>query len=240
VAARTARITSHAKRVRSRSVAPEELVDQVAMRAVQFHAIEAEPLRLAGGAAEGVDGGLDVGLGHRDAGLPARARDARRTLERLGRPPGAGRTAQRADVPKLRPDPSAGRMHGLDDARPAGQRGLAMEVGYAGVVRRGGPVDDRALGDDEADVVLGASPVVRGDVLSRHAAGGERARHRRHHDAIAQPQAGDLDRFEKTGDASLRALGAVAHRWIPWEARARSAPCRARVFDLSYGARNPK
>ena len=175
---------------------PEELVDQVAVRAVDLGHVEAEPPRIGSGAGEGGDGVGDVFLAHRHAVRIVRAVDARRAFHRHRRRPAAV-AAGGAGMPQLRAHAAAGSMHRLDHPLPAGQRGLPVEERDVRLVARGRTVDHRPLGQDQADAVLGAAAVVRGHVLARHASGREAARHRRHHDAVGQRQRLVAERAEQ-------------------------------------------
>ena len=164
-----------------------ELVDQVAVGAVDLDAVETQPLGVSRGLAEGLDHGLDF---RRRQCATAQAAvvgaDFDRAATGLGAAGGAG-NAHRAGVPELRDHVAAGRVHRVDDALPAGQRVRAVKARHAVAVGVGrGVFDQRALGDDQPDPARRAAPVVLGDVRTGHAAGAELARHRRHHQAVLQ------------------------------------------------------
>ena len=97
-------------------------------------------------------------------------------------------------MPDLRPHPAAGGMHRVDHPLPAGERGSAVEERDARVIAGRRAVDHRALRQDQTHLALGATPVVGGDVLARHALRRERTRHRRHDDAVLQ-----LERLQPKG-----------------------------------------
>src|SRR5690606_3063993 len=107
---------------------PEELVDQVAVGAVDFHRVHADRLGVLGGLGEGSDDVGDVFTGHavhHDLAildLLARA-IARNRRIRLG----AG-AADVADVPQLRSDLAAGRVDGFHHLLPAGQGVVTVEA----------------------------------------------------------------------------------------------------------------
>ena len=79
--------------------------------------------------------------------------------------------------------------------QPASAR-LAVEARDVGVVSEAGPVDPRPLGEDQAHLVLGAAAVVGGD-LGRPTPPGEKARHRRHDDAVGERKRTDTKWSEK-------------------------------------------
>src|SRR5690606_2025114 len=91
---------------------PQELVDEIAVRAVQFDAVEADALGGGRGLGEGADDVVQVGLGHGfTRALGAVDPDTGRTDSRGI---GVGRlalVADHADVPQLRHDGAAGRVH---------------------------------------------------------------------------------------------------------------------------------
>ena len=158
-ASRTARVTSAAKLVRFSSDAaiavvalvgafPEELVDDVAVRAVQLDAVEAELLGVARAFGEARDDVGDLAVGHRLGDLLAGLRQARRS-HALGVRIGAGaRMTHDALVPELRHDVAAGRLHLFEDLRPACER----------LPRRRRPGTLTSL---EADLCSGEVPSVR-------------------------------------------------------------------------------
>ena len=74
--------------------------------------------------------------------------------------------------------------------------------------------DDRALGEDEADLVLCPTAVVGGDLVRRNAARRKAARHGRHDDTVLQSQVADQKRFEQRTCYVMTAV--CAHSgWIP-------------------------
>ena len=151
--------------IRSR---PEELIDQVAMGAVEFDGVEAQPLGVRRGLAEGGNGVDNIRLAHGDAaGLAWRDKTAR-PLERRRRQPTRRMRPHHAHVPELRRHGAPGRMDFVDYALPARERSFPVEVRHVGVVRGGGPTHDCPLGNDQADIP-GASPVIRRNLGRRHA-----------------------------------------------------------------------
>ena len=165
---------------------PEKLVDQVAVRAVQFDAVETQAHRLRASGSEGFDGLRHCRLGHRHPRFAPWFAQARRALQRCWRTPGRACAAQCADMPELGPDPSADRLHGPDHLRPARKRLGAVEVRHRWVVAGRRPVDQRGLGDDQPAVLRGPTCVIGRGLGAKHAFGRERSRHRRHHQAVGQ------------------------------------------------------
>ncbi len=160
------------------------------MGSVQFDAVEADALRGGGRVGEGGDDVVQVLPGHRPAGglvgADAQSGGADGGGVREGR---AALLADHADVPELRHDRAARRVHRLGDLRPARQLLLAVEAGHPVAVTGRGVADVRALGDDQADARGGTAGVVRHDVLAGDAARGELPGHRRHDDAVGDGQA---------------------------------------------------
>lgn len=164
------------------------------MGAVEFDAVEADALGGHRGLDERVDDVVQVLLRHLLAGTGGAVQ------AQAGRADGRGVGVRglpglphHADVPQLRHDLPAGRVHGLGDLRPPRELLLAVETGDAVVLTGRVVADVRALGDDQADARCRAPGVVRGHVLAGDPAGRERARHRRHHDPVRHGQAVQLD-----------------------------------------------
>jgi hypothetical protein len=88
-------------------------------------------------------------------------------------------------------------MHARHHLGPAFQRRLAVHHRDRRRIERRRVVDAGALGDDQPGAAFRPPPVIARDVRSRHAAGGELPRHRRHPDAVAQREATDLERREQ-------------------------------------------
>ncbi len=170
---------------------PEELVDEVAVAAVDLDAVEAEGLRLGGRRGEGSDHLVDVRLGHGHAMFGAVQGDAR------GADPGSAGDRRGADgavharVPQLRYDPAAGPVDLVRHRGPARQGLGAVEAGDAGAAARRLVADVRALGDDQADAARRAASVVPGHVGAGDAVGGVLTGHRCHDDAVGQREAAE-------------------------------------------------
>lgn len=150
---------------------PEELVDQVAVGAVDLHPIHADRLGVAGGLGEGGDDLLDVGLAHAVdqhlavLGLLHRAVAGHAGVRLHAQAPNA------ADVPELRNDAPALGMHRLDHLLPAGQGVLAIEARHVRIAVGGLVADRCAFADDQADAGGGAPAVVLDDLGVGYAAG---------------------------------------------------------------------
>src|SRR5690606_35933101 len=130
----------------------------------------AEILGRLGRPTEGRDGVGDVALGHRaPVGLPG-VHAVAGALEGHGRSPVVAHLHWRhhTHVPQLRAHLPTGGVHFVDHALPTGQRSFTVEVRHIGVVAGGGPVDHRALGNDQAHFVLGATAVVGGHIGPGH------------------------------------------------------------------------
>ncbi len=190
-------MTSAAKRARSAigraavaiaapvAAGPEELVDQVAVRAVNLERVEAERLGVGGRAGKGRHGVGDRLLAHRFADGLIRGVEPRRRVERARRKSGVART-NAASMPDLRPHLAARFVNGSDHPAPATERLLAVEQRDVRHVARRRTADDRAFGQDQPDPACRPPPVVFGVLRARHALGRHVARHRRHHDAVGQ------------------------------------------------------
>nr|GFD45931.1 hypothetical protein [Tanacetum cinerariifolium] len=113
---------------------PEKLVDEVAVRAVQLQAVEAQALGIGRGPAKGGDGIRDVVFRHGVALGLAGHHQARRAFKRLRRRPARAVLLHHAHVPELRADFAAAGVHFGGHVLPAGQRLLAVEVRNIGVV----------------------------------------------------------------------------------------------------------
>ncbi len=165
------------------------------MGAVELHAVEADALGGGSGLGERGDDVVHVRLRHGLAGglgtggLQAGGADGGRVREG-----GVALLADHADVPELRDDPAAGRVHVLGDLRPARQLLLAVEARDAVALAGRRVAHVRALGDDQADTGGGPAGVVRAHVLARDAARGEHAGHGRHHDPVRDGEAVQRDR----------------------------------------------
>lgn len=164
------------------------------MGAVQFDAVEADALGGCGSFDESADDIVQVAPGHRFAGaLGAVHADAGRAD---GGGVGVGRIAllaHHADVPQLRDDRAARRVDCLGDLRPSRQLLLTVEPRHTVTLPGRLVADVGPFGDDQAHTRGGATGVVRPHVLTGHAARGEHARHRRHHDAVRDSQAVQRD-----------------------------------------------
>ncbi len=149
---------------------PEELVDEVAVGAVELDAVETEALGGGRRGGERLDDGVDVLQRH----LPARARGAVQSQSggADGGGVGVGRfagVADHADVLELRHDQPARRVDGLDDPGPAGVRVLAVQARHLVVLPGRRVADVGAAGDDQPGAARRAAGEVRGDLLARHA-----------------------------------------------------------------------
>ena len=174
---------------------PEELVDQVAVGAVDLHPVHADRLGVAGGLGEGGDDVLDVGLAHAVdqhlavLGLLHRAVAGHAGVRLHAQAPNA------ADVPELRNDAPALGMHRVDHLLPAGQGVLAIEARHVRIAVGGLVADRCAFADDQAG--RGALGVVLDDLGVGYAAGGKVAGHRCHHHTGGQFQGAEAERLEQ-------------------------------------------
>ena len=110
--------------------------------------------------------------------------------------------ADRPLMPQLREDHAARRVHAGDNGAPAPQRRIAMQFGHIGLAERtraerGGMIDADPFGDDEAHAMFGPAAVIGLHRVRRDAAGRSHARHRRHHDAVAQRHIADGERAKQ-------------------------------------------
>jgi hypothetical protein len=206
---------------------PEELVDQIAVGAVDLDGVEADFLRRAGRAAEGGDGVGDVLVGHGLVLRLAGAGHARGAVDLAQRLPLSALTPGRADVPDLGRDQATDGVDLVHHLAPFRQ-GLAVEDRNSRVVAGRRTLDHRALGDDQAHPALGAAAVVTGHALGRDAARREGPGHRRHDDAIGQRQPLDGEGTEQGVDGH----GRFSERLEPtrWRLKFRLKTLRGRVF----------
>ncbi|MCY1521783.1 hypothetical protein D9M68_566100 [compost metagenome] len=192
----------------------QELVQQVAVGGVHFHAIETGLHRHPGAVAVGLDHARELSGFKR----PRRHIGAQRAhvADVAFGGNGAGRHGQlavqehrvgdAAHVPQLRHDPAAGGMHGGRDLAPALDllgRPQPRRVRVAHALRGNG----RGLGQDQTGA--GALRVVLDHQVVGHAARiGVHARQGRHDDAVGQRQVTDAQGFEKLAHA--KSLAPVA------------------------------
>jgi hypothetical protein len=203
---------------------PEELIDQIAVRAMKLDAIETEAPGVSPGLGVGRDHRRDLGLGHRFRDLDRRLVQAGRSDRRRFRIRPVANSSHCADMPDLRHDPASRRVDLARHPRPPGQRRCAVKVGHARIVGRGRVIDHRALSDDQPDTVFGAPAVIRRDVRSRYAAGRETSGHRRHDNAVWQSQILDRKRREQRSGRDWH--GCVLEKL---QDRCTSALCRSRI-----------
>ena len=189
----------------------QELVDEVAVGAVQLDPVEARCHRAAGRPDVARDGRRDVDgrhrLGHRHRLRPrpvrphrARGRDRRRAKQARARPQ-ILRVGDAAAVHELREDGAACRMHRVRDPAPAGLLRVREEARDAGVAEPFGPRRD-ALGQDQAR--RGPRAVVRGHEAVRQIVDGAAAGHRGHDDAVAKGHGAELEGGEERAHRRLR------------------------------------
>src|SRR5690606_34731259 len=134
---------------------PEELVDQVAVGAVDLHAVHADGLGVTGGLGAGGDHFGDVVLGHAvNHHLAVLDLLARAVARHAGVPLGA-QLAHVTHVPQLRDYPAAFGVHGIDHLLPAGQGVFPVEARHIRVTVGSLVADGGALGDDQADAGRG-------------------------------------------------------------------------------------
>src|SRR5712675_1101961 len=188
---------------------PEKLIDEVAMRAVNFDAVKAQRLCGARGSAVGLYYAANFvkrrwpphpferqTVPSDDAGRTEAVVTAGTTV--IETPHAVDlRLADEPDVPELREDPASRVVHLLNHAAPSVERVIAVDAGSVFIVSRAGMRDERTFGNDEADTALGSPPVIAGDILIRHAAGRHGAGHWGHRDAVVQFETTDPGRLEQ-------------------------------------------
>ena len=182
----------------------QELVEQVAVGAVDFHAVETGGLGVLGAGAVSVD---DVGdfSGFQGArgwvvGQWANQADVAFSLDRTrshrGFPVQVGLVGDAANVPQLQEDLAARAMHGLGDVGPAahlvvGPDAGGVRVAHAHRCHGSGFAEDQP-GGGALHVVLGHQRI--GHAPGIRAAAGQR----RHDDAVRQLHVAQCDRIENS------------------------------------------
>ncbi|MNZ89279.1 hypothetical protein D3C78_1081910 [compost metagenome] len=215
----------------------DELVDQVAVGAMQFDSIETGVQCIARGLGVVADDAVDFLDSQRarcgvldhlaDAVLRPTAfdidehlhtfRDLRRGRYRRGVARLQGGVRDPSDVPELGEDASAGSMHGVGNLAPACDLLGAVDARSPGIALALA-ADLGAFGNDQAGA--GALGVVLGHQLGGDIAGGRaRAGHRRHHDAVAGLDLAEGVGGEQHGN-SLQWMW--DERIIPWVIRAKN------------------
>ncbi|MNZ81107.1 hypothetical protein D3C78_997640 [compost metagenome] len=179
---------------------PEELVDQVTVGAVDFHAVHADALGVPSSQGERGDHVLDILLGHAVHNDLAVLDFFRRAIARYAGVRLGADTTYAAHMPQLRNDLAAFGVNGVDDFLPAGQRRFTIEMRNVRVAVGSLVTDGGAFGDDQADARSGATTVVLDHFGVRHAAWGKGAGHRRHDDAGRQFEGAEVERFEQGFD----------------------------------------
>ena len=129
------------------------------MGTVDLDGVEAKPLGVRRGLAEGGDGVEDVCLAHVDAAGLARNDETGRSLESAigSQPDVCSRVTPMCQISSAIAPPA---VDSSITTLPAGERRFSVEVRHVGVVRGGGPTHDSPLGNDQADLP-GAPPVIR-------------------------------------------------------------------------------
>ncbi len=157
------------------------------MGAVELHHVETQALGVSGGARKGGHGVGNVLLAHRLAAGLAGGDKAGGALDRV-----AGVPVRLADcrtgVPDLRPHAATGGVDGINHQFPAGKRFLTEEGRNVGMIARHGPLNDRALRQNETDIAGSALGIIVGIVAARDAIGRESAGHGGHDDTVLQLQ----------------------------------------------------
>ncbi len=105
------------------------------------------------------------------------------------------RLAQPTDMPELRRDLAARGMHFAQHLGPALER-VAVEQRHVRIARRRRMLGRGTFGDDQTDATFGTPSVIGRDVLTRDTAWRERARHRRHDDAIRELEIARIEELE--------------------------------------------
>ena len=103
-------------------------------------------------------------------------------------------------MPKLGRNQTAGLVNCLDNAPPHGKLGVTIEARAIGMIQRSGSCDADTFRNDQADAVLGPTPVVIDRPLGRHALRTHVAGHRRHDGTIGYRQALEGEGFEEAID----------------------------------------
>jgi len=168
------------------------------MRAVDLDAVATEPLGQRRALAECGDDGADIGLAGAVANLFGRrprpaierqedARWAERLLAGIGR---VARPAGGAGMIELRQETGAAGLHRRRDAAPHRLGRSRLHPGIFGGARGAGMRDPGRVGQDQADAARGTLREIVDIGGIGHAIACEAARHRRHHHAVAQIEAG--------------------------------------------------
>ena len=211
---------------------------QIAVPAVDFHAVKPGIARAAGAGGKLADRVVDVGLfQHLDFGRlhPRQRRQFfhqeivgeialghgrhRRAPQRMA-PARVAVARHEPAVVQLRHDLAPGGMDALDQARQSGQEAVIRNRGLARRHRAHRPGDARHPRNDQADaapglrLVIGDQPFAHGAIVFRHA-----DPHRGHRDAVLQLERADAARREQVG-ITVRGHG---RRHPVWRERAVAA-----------------
>jgi len=184
----------------------QELVEQIAVRAMDLDAVEPGLFRVLGAMSIGFDDVRKL-LGFEGAGRdigPLRTQQAHMALGRdRARPNGKGavmiaRIGDAPDVPELEEDAPAGAMHTLDDVAPALDLLSGPDAGRMRIADTCGR-DRSRLGKDEAGGRALRIIVTHHRVRNAPGTGRPVARQRRHENAIGKFQIANLQRVEQRG-----------------------------------------
>src|SRR5258705_12092458 len=188
---------------------PEKLIDEVAMRAVNFDAVKAQRLCGIRCSAVGLHRSASFVAGRRppdpferqtvpsdDAGRAEAVVAAGTTV--IETPHAVDlRLADEPNVPELCEDPGSRVVHLLNHPPPSVESVIAVDAGGVFIVSRAGMRDERTFSNDEADAALGSPPVIAGDILTRHASGRHGAGHWGHLVAVVQTKTADPSSLEQ-------------------------------------------
>src|SRR5208283_2639482 len=137
---------------------PEELIDQVSVRAVNLQSIEAELLRRSGRFPECTDHVVDFLLRHGLADLLAGLEESRRSDSAWSRIQIHGR--RQPHMPNLRKDGAARGVNLLHDPLPPREGLLPVKVWDIRIEAGSRMRDIRSFGHNQTDSSLGAAAVV--------------------------------------------------------------------------------
>ena len=175
---------------------PEELVDEITMRAVNLDRVEAKFPGAGCGLCIGGNHVGDFRFARFFENLLALMRNAGWAVGGSVRIMTGTAFAQQALMPDLRGHLAAFAVDCIDDFLPASKGRFGVEERVIGIIGRALARDQCAFGDDQADISRCTARIIIDDILGWHAVGAEAAGHWGHDDTVRKLERFELERFE--------------------------------------------